>query len=595
MANGSITLTEVDFLSYKNQLISWLKEQEEFRDFDFESSNINVLVELLAYNTYVNGFYLSMIMSEAFLDSAQMKSSIISHAKELNYVPRSYRSAVAAINLTFKGEQPTYLLEKGQSFSAVIKSNTYSFSLANSVLLTSANGTFSANLNIYEGSYFSDTYIYNRSDENQRLVLTNPTVDTSSLTVVVYEDGSLVGENFRRANTLLGLTETSKVFFLQQAENELYEVSFGDGVVGYRPKDGARVVLDYRVTNGSDGNGARLFTINFNPGPTEDASFINVQTVSVSSSGANAESLESIRFTAPRHFQVQERAVTDTDFVDVLREQFPEIASVSVYGGENLKPPRYGKVVVSAVIDGVDKLPDSKKRAYENFLENRMALTMGVIFREPIRAYLSVDSEVTYNINQSTLTPDSMKTLVAAAIKDYSDENLGVFNARFRYSKFCSAIDDVHASIVGNQTDVTLYKKIAPLVGEYQNMEIDFGLPVRLTTADKTLSQPSIELRSIYSSPFTINGARSWFEDDGGGRVYIVTSSDGRDYYAQLLGTVDYESGIVRLTSFRPDSYVGNHIKVFCRTRDKDIVSDPATILEIEDDEIHVNVVPVRE
>lgn len=595
MANSSIDLTQLDFDDYRDSLVAYLRSQDEFRDFDYESSNIRVLVDLLALNAYKNAWFVGMNLSESFLDSAQLRTSLISHAKELNYLPGSARSASATVNLRFTGSEPTYLLEKGQSFTAIIKSNTYFFSLSDSVLMTSSNGSFSANLTLYEGSYFSDTYILDRGSSTQRFFVSNPGVDTSSLTVVVYEDNSVIGENYRLANTLLGLTETSKKFFLQQAENELYEVVFGDGVIGYRPKDGSRVVLDYRVTHGEEGNGARLFSINFNPGPSEDASNINVQTVSVSSRGSNRETLETIRYMAPRHFRIQERAVAPDDFSIVLKEQFPEITAVSAYGGETLSPPRMGKVVLAIDLDGIDGLPEARKDAYEQFLEDRMGLTMGVIFAEPERSYVSVRSHISYNLNQTTLTEENMRSLISTVILEWADENLNDFASKIRYSKFCKTIDDSDESIVGNQTDLVLYKKIRPRLATYQAMTVDVNAPLRVSTQDEDLDQPNKNLKSVYSGNFTINGMLSRFEDDGGGNIHIVTSSDGQERFAQKVGTVDYETGKVNLTNFYVDTYVDNHIRVYFRLRDKDVIANRATILDIESDEIHLNVTAVRE
>jgi hypothetical protein len=595
LANTSIDLTQLDFDSLRDSLIAHLRSQDEFRDYDFESSNLRVLVDLLALNSYKNAFFLNMNLSESFLDSAQLRTSLISHSKELNYLPGSARSASAQVNLSFQGPEATYLLEKGQTFTAIIKSNTYFFSLPDSVLVTSGNGSFSTNLTLYEGTYFSDTYIVDYGNQVQRFFLTNPNVDVSSLTVVVYENNVLQGENYRLANTLLGLNETSKRYFLQQAENEMYEVVFGDGVIGYRPRDGSRVVFDYRVTHGTEGNGAKLFSINFNPGPTEDASQINVQTISASSRGSNRETLESIRYMAPRHFRIQERAVAPDDFSIVLREQFPEISAVSAYGGETLSPPRMGKVVLAIDLDGIDGLPESRKDAYEKFLEDRMGLTMGVIFAEPERTYISVRSRVSYNLNQSTLTVENMKSLIGATILEWSEENLVGFENVVRYSKFCKMIDDADLSVVGNQTDLLVYKKIRPRLAAYQSLIVDFDTALRLSTQDEDLDQPNRDLKTIYSSNFFVNGLLCRFEDDGGGNVFIVTSSDGKERFAQNVGTVDYETGEVKLSNFYVDSYSGNNIRVYARLRDKDVAANKATILEIESDEIILNVTAVRE
>jgi hypothetical protein len=485
-------------------------------------------------------------------------------------------------------------LQKGQTFSTTIKSNTYNFSISDNILLTSANGTFSANVELFEGVYLYDTYVMNSSDTTQRFILSNENCDVSSLTVVVYEDNNVTGKPFNYARTLLDLTEVSKVFFVQQAENGKYEVVFGDGVVGYRPKDGSTISLNYRVCHGTDGNGAKVFSINFNPGPTSDASQINVQTISVATGAANSEDIESIRFYAPRHFQIQESATAESDYAIMLRSQFPEISAVSVLGGEELTPPRYGYVAVVVDIADVDGLPDSKIQAYKEFLKQRNSLTTQIIFIDPLFSYLSIRSTINYNINKTTLTPDNIKTLIIAGIQQYASDNLGEFSNKFRYSRFCSMIDDIDISVVGNETDVLVYKKITPTQGTAQNIDIDFAMALQPGVMQPN-NQTSTDFHSLYSGPFYINGYVSRLEDDGQGNVYIINTSNGVETFVNKIGTVNYDTGYVKLINFNPTNYDGNNIKLYVRPKELDVIANKATILDIEDDEIIITVDVVRE
>ena len=593
-ANTSLTLTTLDFDTLKASFINFMRSQDQFKDYDYAASNMNVLIDLLTYNSHLNAFYTNMELSESFLDSAQLKSSVISHAKELNYVPRSARSAEANVMIQFTGPQSTYLLQKGQTFSSTIKSNTYTFSIPDNILLTSTNNYFTANISIFEGVYVYDTYTLNSNDPTQRMVISNKNVDISSLSVVVYENNNVVGTPYSLATTLLGLKSTNKVFFVQQAENEQYEILFGDGVIGYRPMDGSLVSLNYRVTNGIKGNGAKVFTINFNPGPTEDASSINVATISVSAGGADPEDIESVRYYAPRAFQVQERATSANDYAIMLRTQFPEIAAISTYGGEELDPPQYGHVAISIKITDVDGLPDSKIQAYTKFLSDKTSLTTRPVFITPQFSYIAIRSDVSYNINLSALTPENMRTLVVLAIQNYADQNLGDFAGRFRYSRFCAAIDATDISIVGNETDVLLYRKISPTFAVNSNIDIDFGIALQ-----EGVVQPrnvaDVDYHTVFSSNFFVNGQKTRFEDDGQGNLYTVATINGVEQFVSQVGTVDYDTGLVRLISFLVDSYDLPFIKVFVRTREKDILENKATILDIEDGEIQVTVNAVRE
>lgn len=593
-ANGNIVLTNLDFDTLKSSFIAFMQSQDEFRDYDYAASNMNVLIDLLTYNSHLNAFYTNMELAESFLDSAQLKSSVISHAKELNYVPRSARSAEANVFLSFTGPQSTYVLLKGQTFSATVKSNTYSFSIADNILLTSTNGYFQANLSIFEGVYLYDTYTLNSSDPTQRLTITNDTVDVSSLTVVVFENNNIVGTSFTQASTLLGLNETSKVYFVQQAENEQYEVIFGDNVIGYRPPDGSIISLNYRVSVGSLGNGAKSFIMNFNPGPTNDASAINVATISASGGGANVEDIESVRFYAPRAFQVQQRAVSANDYAIMLRTQFPEIEAISTYGGEELNPPQYGRVAISIKITDVDGLPDSKIQSYKTFLADKTSLTTRPIFVEPEFAWIAIRSTVNYNINLTALTPSNIQTLVVTTIQNYALANFGDFEGRFRYSRFCSAIDQTDISIVGNETNVLLYKKISPTITVSSNIVVNYDRPLQAGAVSPG-NQAGIQFHTCFSSNFILNGAQARVEDDGQGNMYVVQSVNGKDTFANIVGTIDYINGTVSLNSFRVDSYDGPTIKLYVIPAELDILENQSTILDIEGGEIQITVNTVRE
>jgi hypothetical protein len=594
VSNNNLVLTGLDFDTLKTNLKNFLSTQDVYKDYDLDASNMAVLIDVLSYNSFINAFYTNMMLSESFLDSAQRKNSVISHAKELNYMPRSARSAEALINLSFSGTSSTYLLQKGQTFSATVKSNTYNFSVSDNILLSSANGYFQTQLSLFEGVYLYDTYVMNTTDPLQRFLLSNPDCDVTSLTVVVYEDNSITGTPYTLATTLLGLDELSKVFFVQQAENGQYEVEFGDGIVGYMPKNGSTISLNYRVCHGSDPNGASVFTINFNPGPTQDAFQINVSTISVASAGANTEDIDSIRYYAPRHFQIQEKASASEDYSIMLREQFPEITAVSTFGGEELNPPMYGYVAVVVNIDGVDGLPDSKRQAYTTFLKQRNNLTTQITFVDPLFSYLAVNTNVNYNINITTLTPDNIRTLIVNGIAVYAQQNLGDFESRFRYSRFCSMIDNIDASIVGNETEVLLYKKITPQAGTAQNIQVNFAMPLQFGVVQPN-NEAGQEFHSFYSGSFYMNGYLTRLEDDGKGNVFYVNAATGTDAFVTKVGTIDYDSGLISLQAFNPTTYDGNHIKMFVKPRELDILADKATILDIENSEIDVSVNVVRE
>lgn len=578
----SSDLTTLDFSTLRANFITYMKSQVEFRDYDFDASNLSVLIDLLAYNSHLNGFFTNMNLSEGFLDSAQLKSSLISHAKDLNYTPASAHSAKGTVHLTFSSPDASVLLQKGQTMSATIKSKTYTFSIEDNQVMAGSNNNFSANVIVAEGPYVTDTYVVNSSDETQRFALTNESADTTSLSVVIFEDGNLTGIPFKKATTLLGLNESSKVFFLHQTEVEKFEVMFGDNVVGRRPKDGAVIVLDYRITLGSAGNGAKLFVPNFNPGG--NASDVVVDTLSASDGGADPEEIESIRFRAPRHFQVQEQGVAEGDYEVLLQEQFPEIQAVSAYGGETLDPPQFGRVFVAVQITGVDGLPESRADAYHDFLKPRSSKTVTPVIVAADNSYVLVDTIVNYDLNATTLTPESLRVLILNAVIQFSHDHLGIFAAVLRASRLGAAIDGADDSIFGNETGLRIYKKISPRFGASPVLtSLKFGMSMfKGDSADPGTNH------TISSTPFVVGGTTFFLEDDAAGGIFL---SDG-SMFSSRVGTVNYATGEVTLTALRADSYTGNSIRVFAKLEDHlgstDIATTQSTILSIEPDAVTI-------
>jgi hypothetical protein len=605
MANNSINLVDLDHNTLKQNFITYLRTQEQFKDYDFDGSNMSVVLDILAHNTFKNAFFLNMVTSEAFLDSAQLQNSVLSHAKELNYTPRSKRSAKAIVNVTFEanGANQPYLIPKGASFTSIVKNDLYIFSTAENISVSSPNNTFSFNAELYEGSYVNDTYIFNSSVEFPKFRITNKDVDTTSLTVVVYEDNADIGDNYQLATTLLGLNENSKVFFLQASQNGYYEVLFGDNILGRQPKNNSIIQLDYRVSKGAFPNGARSFSVNFDPTNPYDELIgdLEVTTTSIALNGADEESMESVKFYAPRHFQVQERAVTTNDYEILLKTQFPEINVISVYGGEEVEPPRYGKVFVSVDISDVDGLPESKKTEYANFLKSRSPLSIDPIFTEPDYLYYNVNTLVRYNLNVTANSTERIRTLVTNSIVTYNNDNLNDFKSTLRYSKLSQTIDESDTSIISNQTDIFAYKKINPQLGVSQNIDINFGFPIfevdyvvdSQATAISTTNRAR-STRSIYSSPFSFAGTICTLDDDGIGNIRIVRAVGDSNFVITNAGTVDYKKGLIKLINFNINSYEGSSLKIYVKSADRDLSSSRNTILTLEPSEITIRVEAIR-
>ena len=394
MANTSIDLVGLDFQTIKTNLKTYLKNNTAFKDVDFEGSNINTLVDLLSYNTYLNSFYTNMVASEMFIDTAQLRDSVVSHAKSLNYTPRSFVSASAEIGLTVTPSSPTtnIVIPKGTTFTSRVGSNTYTFSTSsNEVINTSNNGVFTANVMLYEGTYIADSFTMNYSNTSQRFVISNPTIDTGSVSVTVIEDGGSTTLAYTKTETLIGLTSLTRAYFVEAAENQQYEVRFGDNVFGRKPRDGSVIVVEYRTSSGELPNGASTF---LNDGNIDTHANVSITTISSATGGAINETIESIRYNAPRNFQVQGRAVTATDYETILKANFGDIQSISAYGGEDLVPPQFGKVFISVDVQNADGTPANRIKTFGDFIKDKTPLTVDVVFVDPQFMYVKIVSDI---------------------------------------------------------------------------------------------------------------------------------------------------------------------------------------------------------
>ena len=600
MANNVIDLVPLDFDDILNSFRNTLRDNDQFKDFDFEGSNMRLLLEIMSYNAQRTGFYQNMVLNESFLDSAIKKNSAMSRAKDLNYLPNSPRSSRARIKVEFEadGTSAPYIIPKGSLLTSLVKNDSFTFSIPESITVASANNSYEFETDIYEGWFVSDTYTYQAGQEDQRFEITNKQVDLDSLTVTVYEDGNEIGDSYVRKSTLLDLDENSKVYFVQPSQFGYYEIRFGDNNLGRAPKGGSTIVLNYRINQGSFANGARLFTLDFDPtGADELTGTATVSTLQDSRDGQDAETLESIKFLAPRYFQTQERTVSASDYQVALKKQFPEINAVYAYGGEDLSPPRYGRVYCAVDISNIDGLPDSKKQQYGNFLKNRTTFGIRPTFVEPEFTYLQVNTKVRYNLNVTDNSEGTMLTLIRNAVKDYNDQNLDDFNVILRESKMVCEIDGADPSIISSQNETLAYKKINPTLGALQSWTLNFGAALRNDIGQKTEDHASDTIHICESSIFTFNSEQARIEDDSLGNLRIVavgiSGNDDRTIKSDI-GTIDYDTGKIQIIDLKVDKYLGSSLKIFVRMKDPDISAKLNNILTIEDDEINVTLEPIR-
>ena len=595
MANTNFNLVGLDFNSLKDNLKSFLKNNTQFKDLDYEGANINVLLDVLAYNTYLNGFYTNMVASEMFLDSAQLRDSVISHAKELNYIPRSFTSSKATITVDIipSSTVTSVLIPKYTSFTSRSGSNTYTFATSDAVVLNTSNsGVFSTTLDVYEGVIASETFVVNLSNTSQRYVLSNPTIDTSSLNVTLYEDNGATIMPYTRADQLLGVTDTTKAFFLQGAENQQYEIVFGDGVFGRKPKDGSSVVVKYRVSSGELSNGCYEFA---SDGSIDGHPNVQITTVTSSQGGSVAESIQDIKFNAPRLFQAQNRAVTESDYEVLLLNQFADIQAISAYGGETVLPPQFGKVFISVDVANADGAPESRKKAYYDYIIQKTPATITVEFINPQFLYTKVNTTVYYDVNNTIKSTADIETSAKAAISQYNNDSLGNFKKTLYFSRLAELIDASDSSVLSNDTSLNLVYRLYP--------QTDVDVTYRLQVNNELQTETGLRLsadekhygHTLTSSVFTYLGSRCVLVDDTQGVVYIAAKQSDRIEVIKPIGSLDYTNGTLLLVNFNIASYEGNYIELIFQTKSKNIFGSKNVILAIDPIDVEVVVQGVKQ
>lgn len=608
MANNSISLTSLDFDTLKTQLQQYLTAQPVFKDYNFAGSNMNVLLDILSYNSYLNSFYLNMVAAEMFLDSAQKMDSVVSHAKELNYLPRSNQSAVANISFTITttGINSPLSIPKGTTFSGQNSNGSFSFTTALNQNFTSSTNIFAINnLNIYEGFFVNDAFVYDNTQESQRFVLSNPNIDTTSLTITVIENGS--NTIFTPVTTLFGLTSQSNTYFVQAAQNGQYEIVFGDGLFGRIPSNLSTIIANYRISTGSLAQGISSFNITQDLGPINGGlASVSLITVNANSAGgANSESIDSIRKLAPRYFATQQRAVASDDYSSLVLSAFGgQISDVNVFGGELLEPKQYGRVVVCVKPTGSLIVPNYVKNQISNYLAPFIGLPTRVIITDPDYIYVSAVSTVQYNVTGTTKSATEIQAIINNNIASFSKNNLEMFAQDFRYSKFVSIIDNSDSSITSNDTDVKIIKRISPLLNYPTSYVIEFNNPTESEPRNPTVGYnptvPFYDEPEVTSSAFTYVDAAgtqfplSYIRDDNFGILVVYTVIDNTfTILNSNIGTIDYTTGVVKVNNLITSSY-GNYISIYMTPQNKDILVNKNKILLIDLADVTVNVIPTQ-
>ena len=589
MANKPIN--ELDFGAIKGQFIEFLKNQTQFKDYDFTGSNVNVLLDVLSYNTYKNNFYTNMAINEMFLDSAVIKNSVISHAKELNYLPRSKTSAMAIVNVTIRDaleENQTITIPRFTRFTTSYRNTNYSF-ITNETYVARRTGvdTFVAtDVEIYEGEILGafEREAFFVEDENAfRCVLTNENIDIRSIEVFVDNETTNTQDQYFYAPDIFGVNPESKVFYLEPYFDDRYSVYFGRNKFGVQPNTNTNVRIQYRVCNGVNPNGANRFATTFRQNAT-------VTTVQGALGGSERESIDSIKFFAPKSIQIQERAVTSSDYEILLRQRFPEIQSVSVYGGDELDPPQHGRVAVSVNLQGNATLSTTLKNEYVRYLSDKSPLTIEPIFINPEFLYAETIVNVNYSRKLTTKSTQEIETIIRSEIQKYNNAVLNDFGSVLRSSRLSSIIDLIDDGIISNSLCVNPIIEYSPPLGLALNPRFKFDAAMVKPYPWRPANGFANFKPAITSTRFSFKRILSRLQDDGNGNMRIVSADRvNTEILEPTIGTIDYETGDIKLINFIIESLEGNAVKIYAATRSVDIEAPKSRILKIRDEDVVVN------
>ena len=560
-----LRVSELDFDEIKANFKSFLKEQDIFRDYNSDGSVIAQLLDILAYNTHYNAFYLNMIANEMFIDSATTRNAMISLSKLLGYTPKSRTGAKAnvSISITPDDSPSNITIAKNTVFNSVIEGINYSF-VTDQSYSTTANADNSvvtiSNVSLIEGDPLTYRYTANTQDSSQRFTIPNRGVDHSTVSVSIKENSfTTTLSPYTLATDLLEVSSTSNVFFIEEGSDFKTDIKFGDGVLGRKLKSGNIVIIDYNICNGVLGNAANNFTVATTAG---GYSTVTISTNSKAEGGSDEETINSIRFNAPRHYNTQNRAVTKDDYKRIILRDYPLAESIVVYGGEEADPPEYGKVFIGIKPKSGLYLTDSvKTNIKDNILKKYNVASITPEFVDLDYIYVLLTTTVNFDSRKTTKTSQTLRSDIINSINTYVSEDLYKFEQSFRLSKLQTKIDETDSSILGNDSTIRLKKIFTPL--------LDTKLSYILKYNNAIYHPHSGHAPALSSTIFAITDEKNILRQDckikDKDSILIVyrTDNEGKEWTVrENIGSIDYITGKVIINSFDPASYEGNEISV---------------------------------
>ena len=582
-------VANLDFEDIKVALKEYLRAQSDFTDYDFDGSALSVLIDTLAYNTYYTAFNTNMVVNELFIDSATLRDNVVALAKQLGYRPKSATSPTAYVSFNVNYDNPTtdteLILKKGSGFISSYDNNIYQYVVLDDVKAQVINdvATFT-DVELKEGTQLVSTFVVSEANKDQRFILDNPNIDTNTIRVKVYPGGGTFNEPYLVADNILGVDPDSKVFFVDEIEDERYEILMGDGVLGKKLEDRTRIEVSYLTTAGPESNGVRTFVFSGvieNPNGVSPNGFTTtITSTTAAAGGEEIESTAKIKYTAPKAYGTQDRAVTTQDYEAIVRKIYPATSDIIIFGGEDQDPPEYGKVFIALKPKDASYLTSLTKQKIVADLKKYVVASVEPRLVDPSILYVELESKIYYNGSITDQTPAQIRDKVIGGVQSYLDtSDTEKFNGKFRYSKMVSVIDDSDKSINSNLTEVTMRKDFYPSLNSTFYYEVCFQ-----NAFDKDCDEPVLS-----STGFRVTEYPTFdvYVEDRGGKIvlYRLDSVTGEKVVLDSeVGDIDYVKGELKMYNLTiiKGSFFDNRISVRVKPLSNDIKAVREVYLDVD-------------
>ena len=581
-ANSALQVTELDFDEIRAGLKTFLSSQTTFQDYDFDGSNMSILLDLLAYNTHYNAYYTNMAANEMFLKSAQLRNNVVERAAEFGYTSSSARGAVGEVTVTIvpTGSPDTITIPKNTEMTSVVDDETLTFTTVGAELITksSANTYVATGVSIAEG--FPLTHEFTVSTSNPvEYIIPNKNVDTTRISVSVRAtDAATTSTTYTLADDITQLTGSSTVYFIEETADERYRIYFGDDILGNSLVDGNVVVIDYHVCNTTKGNGANTFT---NSSAISGYSDVTLVTTTAASGGQEIETTASVKLNAPLHYERQNRVVTQSDYERLILAENSDFTSVNVWGGEDNDPPVYGRVYIAVNPASGTTVSDARQASIVTSLKKRNVMSIDPVIVDAIYLYVVPTIQINWNPDLTSDSTGTVESAVSTAITTYQTGTLDDFGNKFRFSTFSTAIDAAHDSIKGNNTTINMMMEITPTLNVATTYTVKFQNGIKQTANHVTHEGHT---GVVTSSNFTYLSQTCFFEDDGNGVLLVYTQSgDVKTVLNSPAGTVGYTTGSVVISSFTPTAVANSGVlSLTASPASKDVVPTLEQIVQFK-------------